>query len=315
MWLVPLSAMLDAHGLRSIKVWAFATNALAAFVSPLLFGGMADRSGSPVLVLRGLSFAAAVLAAMVGAALHFHWNPWLALGLDSGHGALPGAGLQPDFIHRHGPAAIRPVGIRTDPRHGHLGLDCRLLGHQRLPCRQLRPGCLSGRRRLPSGLPLRRLRPSSEVAPTGRASLLARAPGPGRAHASEKPRPPGHIHHRCGIQYSSDRFLSLWAAAYSRTGADPRERLDEPGANHGGPLDVRAGGAAAPLPVKMDFSLRSGHRRRPLCVVRSAVQGRVARRNNPAGRFLCLGLYHGPDLRGAARGPWLARAGAGVARI
>ncbi len=81
MWLVPLSALLDAHGLRSIKVWAFATNALAAFVSPLLFGGMADRSGSPVLVLRGLSFAAAVLAAMVGMALQFHWNLWLTLGL------------------------------------------------------------------------------------------------------------------------------------------------------------------------------------------------------------------------------------------
>ena len=71
MWLVPLSALLDAHGLRSIKVWAFATNALAAFVSPLLFGGMADRSESPVLVLRGLSFAAAALAAMVGTALQF----------------------------------------------------------------------------------------------------------------------------------------------------------------------------------------------------------------------------------------------------
>jgi MFS family permease len=67
--------------LRSIKVWAFATNALAAFVSPLLFGGMADRSESPVPVLRGLSFAAAVLAAMVGTALQFHWNPWLALAL------------------------------------------------------------------------------------------------------------------------------------------------------------------------------------------------------------------------------------------
>ena len=80
-WLVPLSALLDAHGLQSIKVWAFATNALAAFVSPLLFGGMADRSESPVLVLRGLSFAAAGLAAMVGAAIQFHWNPWLALAL------------------------------------------------------------------------------------------------------------------------------------------------------------------------------------------------------------------------------------------
>jgi MFS family permease len=81
MWLVPLSAMLDAHGLRSIKVWAFATNALAAFVSPLLFGGMADRSASPVPVLRGLSLAAAGLAAMVGAAIQFHANPWLVLAL------------------------------------------------------------------------------------------------------------------------------------------------------------------------------------------------------------------------------------------
>ena len=80
-WLVPLSALLDAHGLRSIKVWAFATNALAAFVSPLLFGGMADRSASPVQVLRGLSFAAAAFAAMVGTAIQFHWHPWLALAL------------------------------------------------------------------------------------------------------------------------------------------------------------------------------------------------------------------------------------------
>jgi MFS family permease len=80
-WLVPLSALLDAHGLRSIKVWAFATNALAAFVSPLLFGGMADRSESPVRVLRGLSFAAAALAAMAGTAIQFRWNAWLALAL------------------------------------------------------------------------------------------------------------------------------------------------------------------------------------------------------------------------------------------
>jgi MFS family permease len=81
MWLVPLSALLDAHGLQSIKVWAFATNALAAFVSPLLFGGMADRSASPARVLRGISFAAAVLAAIVGTAIHFRWNAWLVLAL------------------------------------------------------------------------------------------------------------------------------------------------------------------------------------------------------------------------------------------
>jgi len=80
-WLVPLSAILDAHGLRSIKVWAFASSAVAAFISPLLFGGMADRSPSPVKVLRGLSLAAAILAAMVGAAIQNYWNPWLTLSL------------------------------------------------------------------------------------------------------------------------------------------------------------------------------------------------------------------------------------------
>jgi nucleoside transporter len=81
MWLVPLSAVLDAHGLRSIKVWAYSTNALAAFISPLLFGGMADRSASPVSVLRGLSLAAAVLASLVGASLQTHVNFWLVLAL------------------------------------------------------------------------------------------------------------------------------------------------------------------------------------------------------------------------------------------
>ena len=81
MWLVPLSPLLDACHLQSIKVWAFAANALAAFVSPLLFGGMADRSGSPVPVLRWLSLAAMVAAASAGLAIKFHCNAWLILAL------------------------------------------------------------------------------------------------------------------------------------------------------------------------------------------------------------------------------------------
>jgi MFS family permease len=81
MWLVPLSAVLDSYGLQPIKVWAFATNALAAVVSPLIIGGMADRSGSPVRVLRGLSLATAAATALAGTAIKFHWNPWLVLSL------------------------------------------------------------------------------------------------------------------------------------------------------------------------------------------------------------------------------------------
>ena len=43
MWFVPLSAVLDANGMSAFKSYAFAASALAAFVSPLIFGAMADR--------------------------------------------------------------------------------------------------------------------------------------------------------------------------------------------------------------------------------------------------------------------------------
>src|ERR1700722_17639905 len=39
-WFVPLGTILDAHGMHAIKPFAFATNALASFVSPLIFGAM-----------------------------------------------------------------------------------------------------------------------------------------------------------------------------------------------------------------------------------------------------------------------------------
>jgi MFS family permease len=81
MWFVPLSAVLDAHGLRGIKPCAFATSALAAFVSPLVFGAMADRHTSPVLVLRGLALATAAAMALAATAIRQGWNPWLVLAL------------------------------------------------------------------------------------------------------------------------------------------------------------------------------------------------------------------------------------------
>jgi nucleoside transporter len=81
MWTVPLSTVLDAHGLRAIKPFAFATTALAAFVSPLIFGAMADRHASPVTVLRGLSLATAAAMALASTSIKLGWNPWLVLGL------------------------------------------------------------------------------------------------------------------------------------------------------------------------------------------------------------------------------------------
>jgi MFS family permease len=79
MWFVPLSTVLDAHGLQAIKPFAFATTGVAAFISPLFFGAMADRHASPVKVLRGLSLATAAAMGLASTAIHLGWSPWLVL--------------------------------------------------------------------------------------------------------------------------------------------------------------------------------------------------------------------------------------------
>lgn len=79
MWFVPLSGVLDAHGLRSIRPWAFATSALAAFVSPLIFGAMADRHASPIRVLCGLAFASAATLTLATLSIQFAAPPWAVL--------------------------------------------------------------------------------------------------------------------------------------------------------------------------------------------------------------------------------------------
>jgi MFS family permease len=81
MWLVPLTGVLEAHGLGAIRRYAYAATGLAAFVSPLIFGAMADRHASPVKVLRGLAFATAIMIAVVSTAIRAGCNPWLVLGL------------------------------------------------------------------------------------------------------------------------------------------------------------------------------------------------------------------------------------------
>ena len=79
MWFVPLSTVLDAHGLNAVKPFAFATSAVAAFISPLIFGALADRGASPVKVLRGLALATAIAMALATTAIGLRWNPWLVL--------------------------------------------------------------------------------------------------------------------------------------------------------------------------------------------------------------------------------------------
>ncbi len=78
-WFVPLGPILDAHGLQTIKPFAFATNAIASFVSPLMFGAMADRHVPPARVLRWLATTTAFTLAVIGAAINHAWNPWFIL--------------------------------------------------------------------------------------------------------------------------------------------------------------------------------------------------------------------------------------------
>jgi MFS family permease len=79
MWFVPLSTVLDAHSLQGIKSFAFAASAVACFVSPLIFGAMADHHVAPVRVLRWLAVATAAAMALAATAIQFGWNPWLVL--------------------------------------------------------------------------------------------------------------------------------------------------------------------------------------------------------------------------------------------
>jgi MFS family permease len=79
MWFVPLTSVLEAHGLAHLRPWAFATSGLAAFVSPLIFGAMADRHASPVKVLRALAFATAITMTLASSAIRFGAGPWLVL--------------------------------------------------------------------------------------------------------------------------------------------------------------------------------------------------------------------------------------------
>jgi MFS family permease len=80
-WFVPLGPILDAHGMHAIKPFAFAATAIAAFISPLMFGAMADRHVPPAKVLRWLASATAVMTAAIATAIQHGWNPWLVLAL------------------------------------------------------------------------------------------------------------------------------------------------------------------------------------------------------------------------------------------
>jgi len=74
MWNVPFSNILKAAGLASFIAPAFACNAIAAFVAPLLVGSLADRGFPPVKLLRWLFWLSGVLLGFTFFAIDRGWG-------------------------------------------------------------------------------------------------------------------------------------------------------------------------------------------------------------------------------------------------
>jgi MFS family permease len=81
MWNVPFSNILKAAGMEGFIASAFACNAIAAFVSPLLVGSLVDRGFHPLRLLRGLYWASAVLLALAFLAIDRKANGFVMLAL------------------------------------------------------------------------------------------------------------------------------------------------------------------------------------------------------------------------------------------
>src|SRR4026207_897870 len=81
MWFVPLGSVLDANGYHDIKAYAFATSGISAFISPLIFGALADQRISPVRLLRWLGFATPAAPAPASTAIGQKWPPFVVLAL------------------------------------------------------------------------------------------------------------------------------------------------------------------------------------------------------------------------------------------
>lgn len=71
-WMVPLGALLQAYGYTSLWPFVFATMATASLISPLIFGALADRHFSPIIVLRWLCLASAFLMTAAALAIKGH---------------------------------------------------------------------------------------------------------------------------------------------------------------------------------------------------------------------------------------------------
>jgi predicted phage terminase large subunit-like protein len=79
MWTVNFGNVLRTHGLESIIGYAYACTAIAAFISPLAVGALADQAVSPLRLVRWLSVAAAFFLTLTFVAIERGWGPLTVL--------------------------------------------------------------------------------------------------------------------------------------------------------------------------------------------------------------------------------------------
>jgi MFS family permease len=79
MWLVPLGRILTAQGLGKLSAYAYATFAVSAFFSPLIFGAMADRQTSPSKVMRWLAVVSGVTLLPAALSIQYGWPSAIVL--------------------------------------------------------------------------------------------------------------------------------------------------------------------------------------------------------------------------------------------
>ncbi len=79
LWMTSLPNTLKAQGAEWVLPFAFAASPIAALISPLIFGSMADYRFSAQKLLGVLSLAGAVFLGLAFYALYAGWGPWAYL--------------------------------------------------------------------------------------------------------------------------------------------------------------------------------------------------------------------------------------------
>ncbi len=100
LWGVNFSNVLKAHGLESIVPYAYACSSIAALISPLAIGALADQRMAPERVLRRLGLGAAIFLTAMYYAIGHQWGAVWVLVLTQLHAlfSVPTFGLTTSLI-------------------------------------------------------------------------------------------------------------------------------------------------------------------------------------------------------------------------